>query len=84
MEFPKSNPIDTLRRVPLFTDLWADEMASIATNVSRLRFDQGAVVFCEGDACDELRIVEEGAVKIIKSAANGRQQLIGSERPGSS
>ena len=80
----KSHPVDTLRRLPLFTDLSDDVMALIAHSVSRLRFDQGTFVFSEGDACNELLIVEEGAVKIFKSAASGRRQLIGIERPGNS
>jgi len=84
MDSRKSHPTGTLRRLPLFTDLSDDEMALIANSVSRLRFDQGAFVFCEGDACNELLIVEEGAVKIFKSAASGRRQLIGIERPGNS
>lgn len=84
MDSPRSNPIDTLRRLPLFTDLSSEEMALIADNVSRLRFDQGAIIFVEGDVCQELLIVEEGAVKIFKTGRNGRQQLIDIERPGSS
>jgi CRP-like cAMP-binding protein len=84
MDPRKSHPIDTLRRLPLFTDLSDDEIALIANSVNRMRFDQGAVVFCEGDPCNELLIVEEGAVRIFKSAASGRRQLIGIERPGNS
>ncbi len=34
--------------------------------------------------CRELLIVEEGTVKIVKSALSGRQQLLGIERKGSS
>lgn len=84
MDPRKSHPIDTLRRLPLFTDLSDVEIALIANSVNRMRFDQGAVVFCEGDPCNELLIVEKGAVRIFKSAASGRRQLIGIERPGNS
>jgi CRP-like cAMP-binding protein len=81
---PKSDLVCTLRRVPLFTDLSDQEFALIAKNVSRLRYERGATIFSEGDPCHELLIVEAGSVKIIKSAANGRQQLIGIERRGNS
>lgn len=84
MEPPRSQLVGTLRRVPLFTDLSDEEMTLIARSVSRLRFDRGATIFVEGDACHELLIVEEGTVKIFKSAASGRQQLIGIERAGNS
>ena len=81
---PKSDLVSTLRRLPLFTDLSDPELAVVAENVSRLRYERGATIFSEGDPCHELLIVEAGSVKIIKSAANGRQQLIGIERRGNS
>jgi CRP-like cAMP-binding protein len=52
--------------------------------VSRLYFEEGTLIFGEGDVCRELLIVEEGTVKIVKSASSGRQQLLGVERKGSS
>jgi CRP/FNR family transcriptional regulator len=81
---PKSDLVSTLRRLPLFTDLSDPELAVVAENVSRLRYERGATIFSEGDPCHELLIVEAGSVKIIQSAANGRQQLIGIERRGNS
>jgi CRP-like cAMP-binding protein len=84
MTISRSELVSTLRRVPLFTDLSDEEMDLIARNVSRLRFDQGATIFLEGDKCQDLLIVEEGAVKVFKASASGRQQLIGIERPGNS
>jgi CRP-like cAMP-binding protein len=82
----RSNPelISTLRRLPLFTDLSDRELALIAENVTRLHYEDGAAIFSEGDVCHELLIVEEGSVKIMKSAPNGRQQLISVERRGNS
>jgi CRP-like cAMP-binding protein len=84
MKLPSSNFVETLRRLPLFTDLSETELALIARSVSRVHFDAGTAIFAEGDACRELLIVEDGAVKIVKSASNGRQQLISIERKGSS
>jgi CRP/FNR family transcriptional regulator, cyclic AMP receptor protein len=80
----KADLVGTLRRLPLFTDLSYQELALIAENVSRLRYEKGATIFSEGDPCDELLIVEEGTVKIVKSAPNGRLQLMGIERRGNS
>jgi CRP-like cAMP-binding protein len=90
MDSPKSDQPDqsdyirTLRRLPLFTDLSDVEPAQIAEGVSRLYFEEGTLIFGEGDVCRELLIVEEGTVKIVKSALSGRQQLLGIERKGSS
>jgi CRP/FNR family transcriptional regulator, cyclic AMP receptor protein len=76
--------IDTLRRVPLFNDLSAEQIAAIATRVSRERRSAGQVVFSEGDKGGDLLILQEGSVRIVKTAASGRQQLISIEREGSS
>ena len=81
---PTPELILTLRRLPLFTDLSNRELALIAENVRRLHHREGATIFSEGERCHELLIVEEGTVKIIKSAPDGRQQLIGLERRGNS
>jgi signal-transduction protein with cAMP-binding, CBS, and nucleotidyltransferase domain len=65
MDSPKSDYIRTLRRPPLFTDLSDVELAQIAEGVSRLYFEEGTLIFGEGDLCRELLIVEEGTVKIV-------------------
>src|SRR5258707_13619387 len=83
MDSAKSDYIRTLRRLPLFTDLSDVELAQIAEGVSRLYLEEGTLIFGEGDVCCELLIVEEGTVKIVKSALSGRQQLLGIERKGS-
>lgn len=84
MHPPKPDPIGILRRLPLFTDLSEQELFLIAENVSRLRYEANATIFSEGDPCQELLVVEEGVVRILKSAPNGRLQLIGIERRGNS
>lgn len=78
-----SEYVRTLRRLPLFTELSDAELTLIAEGVSRLHFEDGRVIFGEGDVCRELLIVEEGEVRLAKSAVNGRQQLLSIERKGS-
>ncbi len=80
----KPNLTATLRRLPLFTDLSEDELRLIAERVTTLRFESGAVIFSEGDSCHELLIVADGEVKLLKTAASGRRQLIAIERVGNS
>lgn len=77
-----SEYVRTLRRLPLFNELSDTELALIAEGVSRLHFKAGTIIFGEGDACRELLIVEEGEVKVVKSASDGRQQLLSIERKG--
>ncbi len=80
----KSDLVVTLRRLPLFTDLSEDELALIAERTTCREYGPGAVVFLEGEPCRELLIVKEGSVKLLKTAASGRQQLIAIERTGNS
>ena len=80
MSPPNTRLIATVRRLPLFTDLSEAELALIADNVSRRHYEERTTIFSEGDVCQELLIVEEGSVRIEKSAPNGRQQLISIER----
>lgn len=83
MNSPCSEYVKTLSRLPLFNDLSDAELALIAGGVSRLSLEKGTVIFAEGDVCRELLIVEDGEVKVFKSALNGRQQLLSIERKGS-
>jgi CRP-like cAMP-binding protein len=80
----KSNLIGTLRRLPLFNDLFEDELSLIAERMTVREYEAGTIIFSEGDACHELLIVSEGTVKTLKTAPNGRQQLIAIERAGNS
>lgn len=77
-----SEYVKTLRRLPLFNELSEAELALIAAGVSRLHFKAGTLIFGEGDVCREFLVVEEGEVKLVKSALNGRQQLLRIERKG--
>jgi CRP/FNR family transcriptional regulator len=83
MKSTKPDIVSTLRRLPLFADLAEAELNLIAQGVNRTQIEKGAVIFVEGDVCHELLVVEEGEVKLTKSASNGRQQLLAIERKGS-
>ena len=76
--------VAALRRLPLFTDLSEEQLNAVAAQAILRHYEQKEIVFAEGDACQELFIVKDGNVKIFKTAANGREQLISIERAGSS
>ncbi len=82
MQTSAPHVIATLRRVPLFAELSYQQLGAIAERATRTRYERDSIVFSEGDPCHELLIVEEGSVKLLKSAASGRQQLMGFERTG--
>jgi CRP/FNR family transcriptional regulator len=79
-----STLIPTLRRLPLFADLSEGQLALIADGFTTQSHDAGVIIFSEGDPCRELLIVKEGWVKLFKTAANGRHQLLSIERSGNS
>lgn len=79
-----SSAIDTLRRVAIFTDLSEAELTFLAERAVPRDYDSGEQIFAEGEPCTGLFIVETGAVKIFKSSASGREQVLSVEGPGSS
>lgn len=84
MRSPAEAHVETLRRVPLFNDLTEVELDAIALSVAVNRYQPGQTLFSEGERGGDLLIIKEGTVKVLKTAANGRQQLLAIERVGSS
>lgn len=74
----------TLRRVPLFQELTEAEITALAANGSLRRYSAGRIIFSEGEPGGDLLILHEGTVRVVRTAANGRQQLLSIERAGSS
>ncbi|HXZ11927.1 MAG TPA: Crp/Fnr family transcriptional regulator [Candidatus Sulfotelmatobacter sp.] len=74
----------TLRKTPLFASLTRQEIEALAARVSHRRFERGALLFSEGDACAGLFLVASGKIRIFKLSAEGREQVLAVEGPGSS
>ena len=79
-----SNRGETLARAPLFSGLSEDELSFLAKRTVPRRFSAGETVFAEGEPCSGLYVVESGHVRIFKSSAGGREQVLSIEGPGSS
>lgn len=77
------DPVETLRRVPFFAVLPADELKSLATHCVVRRITKDELLFAEGDACEGLYVVQAGAIKLFKIADTGREQVLVIERAGS-
>lgn len=73
-----------LTKVALFSGLTESEMAFIAGRVVPRTYAPGQVVFSEGDPCSGLYIVASGHIRIFKTSANGREQVLNIDGPGSS
>jgi CRP-like cAMP-binding protein len=73
-----------LKRVPIFSSLSEQEFAFLTSHLLQRKFGAGELVFSEGDACAGLYVVQSGNVRIFKSSAGGREQVLSIDGPGSS
>ena len=76
-------PVDTLRRVPFFAVLPPEELRALAAHCVVRHLAREEILFAEGDPCQGLYIVQNGAVKLFKMADTGREQVLVIERAGS-
>lgn len=74
----------TLSKVPIFSGLTEQELAFLTSRAVERKLDSGELVFSEGDPCAGLFVVRAGNVRIYKSSASGREQVLSIEGPGSS
>jgi CRP/FNR family cyclic AMP-dependent transcriptional regulator len=75
---------ETLTRVPIFSGLSEAELLFLAQRTVPRQFSAGETVFAEGEPCAGLFVVESGHVRIFKSSAGGREQVLSIEGPGGS
>jgi len=73
-----------LKRVPIFSSLSEQEFAFLMPRLVQRHFQPGEMIFGEGDPCSGLYIVQSGNVRIFKSSAGGREQVLSIDGPGSS
>ena len=82
---PLSDPQkQALSKVSLFSGLSENEMGFVADRVIPRKYTASQIVFNEGDPCSGLYVVASGHVRIYKTAANGREQVLSIDGPGSS
>jgi CRP-like cAMP-binding protein len=73
-----------LKKVQIFSSLSEQEFAFLLPRLVQRRFDGSQIIFNEGDPCAGLYVVQSGNVRIFKSSAGGREQVLAIEGPGSS
>lgn len=80
----EANADALLKRVPLFTSLSEQEFAFLTSHLVQRKYSSGELIFSEGDPCAGLFVVRGGNVRIFKSSAGGREQVLSIDGPGSS
>jgi CRP/FNR family transcriptional regulator len=73
-----------LSKVPIFSGLTEQELTFLTERTVERKIDGGEIAFSEGDPCAGLFVVRSGNIRIFKSAASGREQVLAIEGPGSS
>ncbi|MEW6141806.1 MAG: Crp/Fnr family transcriptional regulator [Chloroflexota bacterium] len=74
--------INFLKSLPYFAALRPATLDNIARTATELSFARGEVVILEGEPCRGLYIVRMGRVRIFKSSAEGREQVLYIAGPG--
>lgn len=80
----KVTPAVTLAKVAIFSGLAEGELSFLAQHAISRHYAPGQLVFSEGEPCAGMYVVESGHVRIFKSSANGREQVLNIDGPGSS
>jgi CRP-like cAMP-binding protein len=73
-----------LKAVRIFSSLSEQEFAFLTARVVPRKFGAGESIFGEGEPCAGLYVVEAGNVRIFKSSASGREQVLSIDGPGGS
>lgn len=80
----KPNAAKILSQVAMFAGLSESETTFLAQRAVPRKFSAGELVFSEGDACAGMYVVESGYVRIFKTSAGGREQVLSIDGPGGS
>lgn len=75
---------DALHNAQLLAGLTPAELELLAARAVRKLYSKGELLFAEGEPCSGFFIVAAGSVRIFKTSAAGREQVLAVEGPGSS
>ncbi|MGA8848762.1 MAG: Crp/Fnr family transcriptional regulator [Dehalococcoidia bacterium] len=76
--------LEFLKSILYFSDLSFAELESIRKLVFEKTADRGEMVLLEGESAENLYFVAAGAVKVFKTSAEGKEQILSIVRPGES
>lgn len=76
--------LDLLKRVPYFSGLSLADLESIKKLVFEKTADRAETVVLEGEPAANLYFVASGAVRVFKTSAEGKEQVLSIVRPGES
>jgi CRP/FNR family transcriptional regulator/CRP/FNR family cyclic AMP-dependent transcriptional regulator len=71
-----SEAIDTLRAIPLFSNVSDDDLEQVASHLIERRFPRNTTIVEEGLAGDYMYVIREGRVKVTKLSEDGREKIL--------
>ena len=71
-----------LKSIPYFSVMNFTELDTIKQSFSEKTVQRGEVILLEGNLSDTLFFVAAGAVKVFKTSAQGKEQILSIARPG--
>jgi len=73
-----------LRSIPYFSELSPAELDSISKFIFERTAERGDIILLEGEPSEALYFVVSGVVKVFKTSAEGKEQILNLIRPGES
>lgn len=78
-----TDKIAALRRTTLFGGLTDEALCALAARAVERKFAREEVVFIEGEEARGLYVIVSGALRAFRTGADGREQVVHTERAGS-
>jgi len=76
--------VEFLKSIPYFSELSPAELDSIRQLIFEKTAERGEIILLEGESAETLFFVVSGAVKVFKTSAEGKEQILSIVRPGES
>jgi CRP-like cAMP-binding protein len=77
-------PVEFLKAIPYFSGLSPAELDSITKLMFEKTAERGDIILFEEEPAEALYFVASGAVKVFKTSAEGKEQILSIVRPGES
>jgi len=72
----KTEALDSLRTIPLFSSVSDEDLESIASLLIERRFPKNKTIVEEGLSGDYMYVIREGRVKVTKLSGDGREKIL--------
>jgi len=76
--------LELIKSIPYFSGLSTAELDSVKGLIFEMQAERGEFILLEGEPADALYIVVSGVVKVFKTSAEGKEQILQLIRPGDS